>query len=266
MPSAFNDASRPSSDDATRTRAARFAAGFFARQPQAADVIELFRFLPNAYFYAKDAEHRYIAVNHPVLRDVFGLQREDDLLGRTDSDFQPPTLAEAYHQEDRRVMHGGTTIANQVWLVPHIRGTPHWYKSTKTPLRGPDGSVIGLAGVMYPIDTPEEQSQSFRELTPAIRFIEANFTQAVSMKELAELVGLSTTHFNQRFRELLRMTPTQFLLARRVEHARRMLTETEASVSEVSTATGFYDQSHFTKRFRQVTGLTPLAYRKKFRS
>ncbi|MFG0289313.1 MAG: AraC family transcriptional regulator, partial [Rhodopirellula sp. JB044] len=38
------------------------------------------------------------------------------------------------------------------------------------------------------------------------------------------------------------------------------------SVAEVSAATGFYDQSHFTKRFRQVTGLTPLAYRKKFRS
>ncbi|MFG0287213.1 MAG: PAS domain-containing protein, partial [Rhodopirellula sp. JB044] len=174
----------------TQHTARKFADDFFDRLPDAGDVIALFRYLPRAYFYAKDAEHRYIAVNPPVLRDVFGLEQEEDLIGRTDADFQPPTLAEAYHQEDRRVMRGGVTIANQVWLVPHIHGTPHWYKSTKTPLHNPDGDVIGIAGVMYPIDTPEEQSQSFRELTPAIRFIEANFTQAVSMKELAELVGL----------------------------------------------------------------------------
>ncbi|MCM2372635.1 AraC family transcriptional regulator [Aporhodopirellula aestuarii] len=243
-----------------------FASGFFARHPSAADVIELFRYLPTVYFYAKDAKHRYIAVNRPVLRDVFGLNSDEDLLGKTDADFQPPTLAEAYHQEDRRVMEGGVTIANQVWLVPHIRGTPHWYKSTKTPLHDPQGSVIGVAGVMYPINTPEEQKQSFRELTPAIEFIESNFTQSISMKEMAARAGLSATHFNQRFRELLRMTPTQFLLARRVEHARRLLTQTDYSVADVSNATGFYDQSHFTKRFREVTGLTPLAYRKNFRA
>ncbi|EMI40329.1 AraC family transcriptional regulator [Rhodopirellula sp. SWK7] len=249
----------------TPTNAKMFAADFFAKRPLADDVIELFRFLPTVYFYAKDADHRYIAVNAPVLRDVFGLDRDVDLIGRTDSDFQPPTLAEAYHQEDRRVMEGGVTIANQVWLVPHIRGTPHWYKSTKTPLHDGNGVIIGLAGVMYPINTPEEQSTSFRELAPTIEFIEANYTQTISMKEMAERAGLSTTHFNQRFRELLRMTPTQFLLARRVEHARRLLTETEDSVAEISGAIGFYDQSHFTKRFRQVTGLTPLAYRKNFR-
>ena len=49
---------------------------------------------------------------------------------------------------------------------PHVRGTPRWYKSTKTPLRDHRGDVIGLAGVMYPMTTPEDQSQSFQQLTP----------------------------------------------------------------------------------------------------
>ncbi len=117
---------------------------------------------------------------------------------------------------------------------------------------------------MYPITTPEEQSRSFRELSPVIQYIEANYTEPISMAEMARQAGLSATHFNQRFRELLRMSPTQYLLSRRVEQARRLLTETDDSIASIGAQVGFYDQSHFTKRFRSVTGITPRAYRKKF--
>ncbi|TWT92978.1 AraC family transcriptional regulator [Neorhodopirellula pilleata] len=241
-----------------------FAAEFFEKHPSAASVMELFWYLPAAHFYAKDRDHRYIGANPPVLRDVFDLVRIEDLLGRTDSDFQPPALAAAYHAEDLRVMESGRTIPNQVWLVPHVRGTPCWYKSTKTPLRDADGEVIGLAGVMYPIATPEEQEQSFRELTPVITFIDANYTSSVSMEQMAEMANLSRTHFNQRFRQLLRMSPSRYLLSRRVEHARRLLSHTEATMAQIAMAVGFYDQSHFTKKFRSVTGMTPTQYRQRF--
>ena len=243
-----------------------FTRAFYAMHPQARDWVELFRYLPHVYFYAKDAQHRYFNVNRPVLVDVFGLEQPDELLGKTDADFQPPTLAEAYHREDRRVMDGKKTIANQIWLVPHIRGTPRWYKSTKTPLRDESGNVIGLAGVMYPITTPEEQQLSFQELSPVIEYIESHYTQTIVIAELAEKIGLSATHFNQRFRELLRMSPSQFILSRRIEHSRRMLEESSDSIAEIGAAIGFHDQSHFTKRFRSVTGLTPLSYRKQFRA
>jgi AraC-like DNA-binding protein len=238
---------------------------FFLRNPGAESVIGLFEYLPAIFFYAKDSSHRYIGVNPPTLTEVFGLADADDLLGRTDADFQPPALAEAYHAEDRRVMNGGRTIANQVWLVPHVRGTPHWYVSTKTPLRDPAGEVIGLAGVMYPIETPEAQASSFGELLPVVNHIDRNYAQDVSMKEMAEMAGLSTTHFNARFQEILRMSPTEYMLSRRIQHARRLLTETTSSIVEIGAAVGFYDQSHFTKRFRKVTGLTPRAYRTRFR-
>lgn len=246
--------------------AAEFVERFHQQGPAARDLIELFQFLPSVYFYAKDRQHRYISVNKPVLQEVFGLESPTELLGRTDADFQPPALAEAYHAEDRRVMDGGKTIANQAWLVPHIRGTPRWYRSTKTPLRDPHSQVIGVAGVMYPITTPEEQANSFRELSPVIQHIDANYTEPISMAAMAQQAGLSATHFNQRFRELLRMSPTQYLLSRRVERARRLLTESDDSIAAVGAAVGFYDQSHFTKRFRSVTGITPRAYRKQFGS
>lgn len=251
--------------DETELKGSAFREAFFRLHPGAESVIGLFDVLPSVLFYAKDRQHHYIGANPKTLEEVFGLTSLDQLLGRTDLEFQPPTLAEAYHAEDRRVFSEGETIPNQLWLVPHVRGTPHWYVSTKTPLRNPDREIIGLAGVMYPVETPEKQKEIFRELLPVIRHIEEHFTEPVSMKEMAALAGLSATHFNSRFREVLRMSPSQFLLSRRIEHARRLLTETAKELGEVAMDSGFYDQSHFTKRFRKITGLTPRQYRKRFR-
>jgi AraC-like DNA-binding protein len=238
---------------------------FFSRFPCAGSITRLFEHLPGAYFYAKDVHHRYIGVNRATLTDVFGLDDELDLLGRTDSEFQPPALAEAYHAEDRRVISRRETIANQMWLVPHVRGTPRWYVSTKTPLFDLAGEVLGLAGVMYLIETPEDQSAYFRELSPVVDHISRHYVDTISMKEMAEMAGLSATQFNQRFRTVLRMSPSDYVLSLRIQHAQRLLTETSQSLIEIAGTVGFYDQSHFTKRFHRTTGLTPRAYRTRFR-
>ena len=238
---------------------------FHRQRPGARSVMELFEHLPAVFFYAKDSQHHYICANQLTLRDVFGLDSIEDLLGRTDLDFQPPALAEAYHAEDRRVMESATTIPNQVWLVPHVRGTPRWYVSTKTPLFADNETVIGLAGAMYPIATPEEQASFFRELSPVIQFMEKNYTDTIVMQDMARMAGLSATQFNIRFRGILRMSPTDYVLSRRIQEARKRLTETSESIAAIGISVGFVDQSHFTKRFRKITGMTPLAYRKRFR-
>lgn len=242
-----------------------FSDAFFEQHPDARSVISLFDYLPSALFYAKDAKHRYVAMSRRTLSDVFGLDDLRDLLGRTDLDFQPPALAEAYHAEDCRVMKMKQPIPNQVWLVPHVRGTPRWYVSSKAPWLDPAGKVIGIVGVMYPIDTPKEQAKFFHELLPAIRFIDSNYTKTISMKEMAEISELSSTQFNARFRAILRMSPSDYLLSRRIQDARNRLTRTNQSIAEIGAAVGFFDQSHFTKRFRRVTGMTPKGYRNRFR-
>lgn len=202
-----------------------FRDSFFRQHPCAESVIELFDYLPSVYFYAKDTGHRYISANQATLQDVFGLDDLSKLLGQTDANFQPPALAEAYHAEDLRVLESGETIPRQLWLVPHVRGTPGWYVSTKTPLRDPGGVVIGLAGVMYRVETPEEQEEAFRELLPVIRHMDQNFCGDISMEDMAVMANLSATHFNARFREILRMTPSRYLLSRRIEQSRRLLTK-----------------------------------------
>jgi PAS domain S-box-containing protein len=241
-----------------------FQEEFFERNPNAASVMGLFEFLPEAHFYAKDLRSRFVKVNTAFL-ERHGVKREEEVLGKSDRDFHPPALAEAYIAEDRRVMEGQQAIPNQVWLVPHRRGTPGWYVSSKTPLFGLGGEVMGIAGVMYPIARPQEQEVYFRELAPVMRYIEGHYTEQISMEAMMKLAGLSATHFNRRFRALLRMSPTEFLRSLRVQEAQRLLTVTQDSVGDIALAAGFYDQSHFTKRFRATTGMTPLGYRKRFR-
>lgn len=242
-----------------------FQRAFFAQCPQARSLIRLFDALPQTYFFAKDRDSRFVAVNHMFL-DNHGLADESQVVGRSDRDFHPPVMAEAYIAEDRRVMQSRQPLPGQVWAVLHRRTTPRWYVCTKTPLFGPGDEVLGVAGAMYRIDDPQELAGYFHELLPVVRHVERHYASPVSMAEMASLAGLSTTHFNRRFRQVLRMTPTQYLRTVRVQHARGLLTGSDKSLAAIAALTGFTDQSHFTRRFRQATGITPDAYRRRFRS
>lgn len=241
----------------------RFQATFFKRCPGAKSIINLFDHLPQTYFYAKDRQSRFVRVNQMFL-DNHGLAQEAEAIGRTDRDFHPPAMAEAYIREDARVMQSGQPLPGQIWLVLHLRRVPRWYVSTKTPLHDPAGNVVGLAGAMYRIGEPGELSRHVHELLPVVTHIEKNYADAISMSAMAASVNLSSTHFNRRFKQLLRMSPTQYLRTVRIQAARRLLTESSQSLAAIAVEVGFTDQSHFTKRFREVTGITPNEYRRRF--
>ena len=117
---------------------------------------------------------------------------------------------------------------------------------------------------MYLIEQPEEQARYFGALQPAMRWMETRYAEPVSMQEMAALTGLSATHFNRRFQQLLRATPTEHLRSIRVRVACRLLSSTPRPISAIALETGFTDQSHFTRCFRENTGLTPRAYRIRF--
>jgi AraC-like DNA-binding protein len=237
---------------------------FLSAFPLAETVFDLFDALADVYFYAKDRQSRFTRVNQNTLT-TYDLENPSDLIGCTDRDFHPPALADAYIAEDRRVMDSGKPILNQVWLVPHIRGMPRWFVSSKVPLKDNRDQVVGIAGAMYRVDPPADRSNYFQTIQPAIKFMEKNLDVSLSMQELAEVCGLSSTSFNRHFRKLLRTTPREFLLALRVEAARRLLVTTDISLAAIATDCGFTDQSHFTKRFQKVTGMTPHHYRERFR-
>jgi len=243
--------------------AREFQERFFRENPSLRELAHLMKTVPDASFFVKDAQCRYVLCNafHLALYD---LRHEDELIGKRTGDFFPDLLAQAYEADDRRVLTSGESLWNEVWLVPQIHGIPRWVSSSKTPLRDLRGNIMGLAGLMRPIATPEHQDACFQELQHVIEFLERTFVDEVTVKRLAEIAGTSTSTLHRRFRQMLRLSPMQYVESLRIHEAQRLLATTDKNIGQIAAAVGFYDQSYFNKRFRKWTGMTPLAFRKQF--
>jgi AraC-like DNA-binding protein len=94
----------------------------------------------------------------------------------------------------------------------------------------------------------------------AIELIEARFHGPLSLQELAETTGLGVRQFCRAFRDATGQSPHQFVLRRRVEHAKLLVARGTALV-DVALQCGFSDQSQLTRTFVRLVGTTPARYR-----
>jgi transcriptional regulator GlxA family with amidase domain len=100
-----------------------------------------------------------------------------------------------------------------------------------------------------------------RALRRVREFIEAHLEENISIQMLAGIAGLSMYHFARAFKKSEGMTPHEYLIQRRVRRAKDLLAKTELPLSEIALASGFSDQSHCARRFREHVGVTPSSYR-----
>lgn len=80
------------------------------------------------------------------------------------------------------------------------------------------------------------------------------------MPELARQAGISTFHFIRQFEALFGVTPRQFRIQARLDHAKHLLAERDLSVTEVCYAVGMSSPGSFSKLFTARFGLSPRAY------
>jgi AraC family transcriptional regulator len=98
------------------------------------------------------------------------------------------------------------------------------------------------------------------QLQRVMDYMKANLTQDLSILELATLTRMSESHFSRSFKQSIGIAPYQYLMQQRVERAKQLLKQHEISISDVALDCGFANQTHLTKVFRQITGVTPKAY------
>ncbi len=90
-------------------------------------------------------------------------------------------------------------------------------------------------------------------------YLAENLQRNVSLAELAQTAQLSAFHFTRVFRASAGLPPHEYLLNLRIARAKQLLNAGTA-LAEVAELTGFYDASHFIKRFKRIVGVSPGQY------
>lgn len=93
----------------------------------------------------------------------------------------------------------------------------------------------------------------------ALRHIDQHLARPLSLAELAGIAGLSTWRFATVFRQQVGMSPHRYVCRRRVERAQSLIRSGMPAATAASEA-GFYDQSHLSRHFKNLCGMTPGQY------
>lgn len=103
-------------------------------------------------------------------------------------------------------------------------------------------------------------------VSEAIDYMNANIDKGISLDDVAQATNRSPSHVARMFRAELGVPPHRYLIALRVEKARRLLEKTSVSIAEIAYDCGFAHQEHLTRLFRRHCNVTPAAYRRSTRN
>ena len=110
-------------------------------------------------------------------------------------------------------------------------------------------------------DQPRHGGLSGPIVEQVTAYIEEHLADDLTLAELAAGAGLSPYHFARRFKEALGSSPHQYVVQRRVERARLLLTTTTWTLATIAQAVGCASETHLALHFKRLTGLTPKQFR-----
>ena len=110
-------------------------------------------------------------------------------------------------------------------------------------------------------DNRQDSSQEMQHLKKMIRYIQNNYMESISLKQLSETANICEREVQRSFHNIIRQSPIQYLIHYRIEKACHMLDSGEQSIIDISNSCGFSSPSYFTKTFKSIVGCTPREYR-----
>ena len=225
------------------------------------ETLLLFDCLKDIQFWVKDARGRYLRVNQ-TFQLGHSLASMDEAIGKTDYDLSPPWIAEAFRNDDRRVL-SGQRIVNRIEIISGYDRALRWYQTDKIPLRNRRGDFAATAGIARLLSDLKGPEFPIPQLAPALAALQDESQTSLTNLGLAKLVGLSVSAFERLFRLHLQESPMQFYRKLRLARAAAALIQSRSSIAEIAQRLGFSDQAHLSRQFKDAYGLTPSCWRLK---
>ena len=155
----------------------------------------LFRFLMENIpdrIYFKDRESRYLSVNAAMAR-LFHLKSTGEAVGKSDRDFFPEADAQRMYEDEQRVVLSGEPIYGKVEKKILPDGKTGWTLTTKLPLRGPDGAIIGTCGMSRDISALKVAETALEQERNRLKETNSDLARSQAMLE-RKLAELEKTH------------------------------------------------------------------------
>lgn len=108
---------------------------------------------------------------------------------------------------------------------------------------------------------PKKSTRNF-QIAPALSYVKGHYSEKIKIQNLAEVCGISETHFRRIFQECMNMAPNDYVNVIRIQEARRLLLKSFATMEEIAFQVGYGDVSTFTRNFKKMFGMTPYQWKR----
>lgn len=128
------------------------------------------------------------------------------------------------------------------------------------------GKALEFIGKFLDLSNINSYISSSNAIQDIIDFIQLHFSEEVTVNQLSEKFNYSKSHLCRIFKYNTGTTISNYIKILRVEHGKKLLQETNDGINQISLACGFSDFSYFCRCFKELTGFSPLSFRKYIRS
>ena len=174
--------------------------------------------------------------------------------------------------ESERLAMGKILLLNSSTVLLKLHTAGHILQEMQTELQqqqiGYCTRVNQLIDKLFIIMTRHltQQSNPARDFPKTFMQLEQNLRENLShqwtVEEMAAMVGMGTTLFNERVKKYSGFSPINYLINIRISEAIKLLKKKDISLTDIALDTGFYSSQHFSTTFKKLTGYSPSEFRK----
>jgi len=164
-------------------------------------------------------------------------------------------------------------LLNPTHPIHHLEPIDYWYQRFDSVLGAPRKTgyspalleVCNLQSVLAEALLGGRHSARFKDdikwASKACALLESDYSQEISLPEVASQIGTTYESFRKHFTKLIKLSPGKYRTIRKIDKACELMIKRNLNDNEIATMLGFCDEFHFSRRFKQIKGMSPRQFK-----